>query len=290
MTILLFGAEGQLGRELTARAAMLGIPVRAYRRTDADIRKAQTVRETIAATRPTLVVNAAAYTDVDGAETEVKEAFDTNAVGAGIVAGQCAVAKLPFIHISTDYVFDGRKAGAYIEDDPIAPINVYGQSKAAGEQAVRNALEEHVILRTSWLYGIHGRNFLKTIMRLARERDELRVVADQRGCPTGTADLAEGILAIVPQLAAREPIWGTYHLAGSGATTRHGFASAIVDAQAKITGLHPAVIPIATADYPRPAKIPANSELDSSRFAATFRFRASDWLARTKDVTSALLR
>lgn len=292
MTLLVFGAGGQFGRELTARAAARGVPLRALARADADITNAQMVREAIAALGepPSLVINAAAYANVDGAEDEVEEAFDVNEVGPEIIAGACSVAKLPLIHISTDYVFDGRKIGAYVENDPIAPINVYGQSKAAGETAVREALAEHVIMRTSWLYGSYGRNFLKTMLRLAAERDELRVVADQRGCPTGTADLADAILAIAPRLAAREPVWGTYHFAGTGATTWHGFASEIIEAQAKVTGRRPRVVPIAAADYRRAAKTPGNSELDCSRFAATFGLRACDWRERVHAVVASLLK
>ena len=196
---------------------------------------------------------------------------------------------IPLLHVSTDYVFDGTKATAYVEDDPIAPLGVYGRSKAEGEAAVRRVLEHHVILRTSWVYGVYGANFLKTVLRLARERDELRIVADQRGCPTGTADIAEAILAIAPPLARREPVWGTYHFAGQGVTTWHGFASEIVDAQAADHQPAPAVVPISTAEYPTAAQRPANSELDSSRFAATFGIKAKDWRERTRQVTAALL-
>src|SRR5262249_6218647 len=147
----------------------------------------------------------------------------------------------------------------------------------AGEAAIRAVLDRHVILRTSWVYGVYGTNFLKTILRLARERDELRIVADQRGCPTGTADLAEAILRIVPRLAADEPLWGIYHFAGTGVATWHDFAREIVAAQAPLTGRNPGVVPIRTAEFQTAARRPANSELDSSRFAATFGFRAKDW-------------
>jgi dTDP-4-dehydrorhamnose reductase len=144
-------------------------------------------------------------------------------------------------------------------------------------------------MRTSWIYGIYGANFLKTVLRLARERDELRIVADQRGCPTGTADIAEAILAIAPRLVGREPVWGTYHFAGQGAATRHQFAAAIVDVQAGIANRRPAVVPISTAEYPTAARRPANSELDSSRFAATFGIKAKGWRERMPQVAAALL-
>ncbi len=171
----------------------------------------------------------------------------------------------------------------------IAPLGVYGRSKAAGETAVREALPEHVILRTSWVYGEYGANFLKTMLRLACERDELRIVADQRGCPTATADLADAILHIAPRIMRREPFWGTYHLAGTGATTWHGFATEIVESQARVTGRRPRIVPIPTSEYPTRARRPANSELDCSLFAATFGFRAEDWRDRTRQVTAALL-
>src|SRR5207247_2136920 len=157
-----------------------------------------------------LVINTAAYTHVDRAETESKQAFDTNALGPSVIADACAKTNRPLLHVSTDYVFNGDKMGAYSELDPIDPICVYGQSKALGEQAICERLAEHIILRTSWTYGVYRTNFLKTIVRLAREKDQFRVVYDQRGCPTGTADLADAILAVLPRVAARDPIWGIY--------------------------------------------------------------------------------
>ena len=181
-------------------------------------------------------------------------------------------------------MFDGTKAGAYVETDPIAPLGVYGRTKAAGEEAIRARHPEHVILRTSWVYGAFGRNLLKTVLRLAGERDELRFVADQRGCPTSTADIAEAILHAAPRLARREPVWGTYHFAGTGATTWYGFVRHIVAAQSHIHRAPPARRP--DHDEPsirRAARRPANSELDSSLFAATFGFRAATLAAPCGD-------
>jgi len=287
--ILVFGANGQLGRELSARAAAAGSALSAIGRAEADITDELAVKSVINRISPALVINAAAFTQVDRAESAAREAFCANEAGPRILAAACAAAKLPLVHISTDYVFDGTKPTPYREDDPVSPLGDYGQSKAAGEQAVRAELTRHVILRTSWVYGVYGTNFLKTMIRLAADRDELRVVADQRGCPTGTADIADALLRIAPLLAAGEPLWGTYHFAGSGATTWHGFAVEIVEAQAKFTNRHPNVIPITTAEYPTPAKRPANSVLDSSRFAATFGFHAADWRERTWQVVSELL-
>jgi dTDP-4-dehydrorhamnose reductase len=290
VALLVFGADGQLGQEISATAAAQGLALAAVSHRDADIADASAVGAAIARAAPQVVVNAAAYTKVDQAESAVAEAFRANEAGAGAVATACAAAKVPLIHISTDYVFDGTKSGAYREDDPIAPLGIYGRSKAAGETAVRASLSQHLILRTSWVYGRYGANFLKTMLRLAKERDELTIVADQRGCPTGTADLAAAILRIAPRLGVGEPaLWGTYHFAGIGVTTWHGFASEVVDAQARFTGRRPRVAAITTAQYPTPARRPANSELDTSKFTATFGFRAAPWQERARSVVEALL-
>ena len=221
-----------------------------------------------------MVINASAYTKVDRAETDEEAAFRANATGPEILAKACAAAGLPLIHVSTDYVFDGTKSGAYRESDPVAPLGVYGRSKSAGEEAIRRHLPQHVIVRTSWVYGIYGANFLKTILRLAGERDELRIVADQSGCPTSTADLAQALLAVAQALGEGRAVSGTYHLAGTGVTTWHGFASRIVEAQRPFTGRSPSVVPIRTEEYPTPAQRPANSELDSALFSRTFGYTA----------------
>ena len=197
--ILVFGGNGQLGRELTRASAARQIPLTALSRAQADISDRTAVHAAFASQRPSLVVNAAAYTKVDLAETEPEAARQGNELGPAIVGDACAAAGVPLVHISTDYVFDGRKLGAYVEGDPIAPIGAYGRSKAAGERAVRQATAQHLIMRTSWVYGEFGQNFLKTMLRLATTRDELRVVDDQRGCPTSTRDLADAILRIAPR-------------------------------------------------------------------------------------------
>ncbi len=287
-TILVFGAGGQLGRELCGDASG-DFTIRGATRADADITDDEAIRKAIDLAAPCLVVNAAGYTHVDRAEAEVEQAFDANATGPGVIARACRRASVPLIHISTDYVFDGSKQTAYTESDPIAPVGAYGRSKAAGEMAVRDALPRHVILRTSWIYGVHGQNFAKTMVRLAAERDELRIVHDQRGCPTGSADVAGAILAIARRLAASASPWGTYHFAGVGATTWYEFAREIVNAQAEFTHHVPTVVPITTAQFGAPARRPANSELDCARFAATFGFRATAWRERTRQVVAALL-
>lgn len=287
--ILLFGANGQLGREMVRASAARDIPLAALAHAEADIADAGAVRDAIARHKPALVVNAAAYTKVDLAEKEVEAARRGNEIGPALLADASHAAGVPLVHVSTDYVFDGSKPTAYVETDPIDPQSSYGRSKAAGERALRAANPRHVIMRTSWVYGEFGHNFLKTMLRLAGERDELRVVADQRGCPTSTLDLAEAIFAIAPRLVAGEDVWGTYHFAGTGATTWHGFASRIVAAQAPFTGRLPKVTPITTAEYPLPAPRPANSEFDCTHFARTFGIRARPWTEETDRIVRALV-
>lgn len=289
MRVLLFGANGQVGRETAALAQARGIDLVAVDRTRADIADPVAVARVFEDVKPTLAINAAAYTAVDKAESDPETATRGNATGPGLLGERCARENVPLIHISTDYVFDGTKRGAYVEADPIAPLGVYGRTKAAGEAAVRAATERHVILRTSWVYGVHGANFLKTMLRLAGERDRLTIVADQRGCPTATRDIAEALLAVARQMEAGTARFGTYHFAGTGVTTWHGFATAIIAEAARHTGRHPEVAAITTADYPTPARRPANSELDSSLFERTFRHRADPWQSRVKDVVDGLL-
>jgi dTDP-4-dehydrorhamnose reductase len=286
--ILVFGGTGQLGRELVRAAAARKVALQALARDEADIADARAVAAALARWKPELVVNAAAYTNVDGAETHFAEARRGNEVGPAVIAEACAAAGAAMVHISTDYMFDGGRDGAYRESDPVRPINAYGRSKAAGEDAVRHALDRHVILRTAWLYSEFGRNFLKTILRLAETRDELRIVADQHGSPTSARELAEAILHIAPRLAAEPRLAGTYHFTAGGATTWHGFADCIVTAAAPITGRQPLVTPIATADYPTPAKRPANSRLDCSLFIQTFGLAPRPWSEAVQATTRAL--
>ncbi|MEP9379784.1 dTDP-4-dehydrorhamnose reductase [Aquabacter sp. CN5-332] len=287
--VLLFGANGQVGRETTALAAERGIELRALDRAAVDITDPVALARAFEGARPDIAINAAAYTAVDKAESEPEAAARVNAMAPGLIAERCEREGVPLIHISTDYVFDGTKVGAYVEADPIAPLGVYGRTKAAGEAAVRAATERHVILRTSWVYGMHGANFLKTMLRLAKERDRLTIVGDQRGCPTATRDIAEALLAVTAAARAGTARFGTYHFAGTGTTTWHGFATEIVREAARHTGRTPEVAAITTADYPTPAKRPANSQLDSSLFERTFRFRAAPWQARVAEVVDGLL-
>ncbi len=287
--ILVFGARGQVGSELCALAASRGVEAKGLAHADVEITDLAAVEAAVRAAAPRIVVNAAAYTAVDRAESEEALAFAANSLGAENVARAAERATCPIVHLSTDYVFDGTKTGAYVETDPISPLGAYGRSKAEGEARVRAENPRHIVLRTAWVYGRFGGNFLKTMLRLAGERDELRIVADQRGCPTSTRDIAEAILAIDRAATNGENRFGTFHFGGTGATTWHEFASAIVAAQADVTGRRPAVTAITTADYPTPARRPANSVLDSSLFAGVFGIRAHDWRTRTVETVAALL-
>ena len=286
--ILVFGA-GQLGQDLAVRARQSGVDLTLLAR-DTDIADETSVAVAMARFEPDLVVNAAAYTAVDKAENEPGAAHRSNAVGAAVLADACACAGLPMIHISTDYVFDGAKTdGAYRESDPVNPLSVYGRTKLAGEIAVRDRLREHLILRTSWVFGVHGRNFLKTIVAKAGQQVKLSVVADQHGCPTSTEDLADAIVRLgVPAVAGTAP-WGTYHFAGRGETTWHRFAARIVAERDRWMGGNTAVEAIRSTDYPTLAPRPANSALDSGLFARTFGFTARYWTEATDATVATLL-
>lgn len=289
-SILLLGAEGQLGRELTALAFVRHVSLAPLSRATCDITDSQALISAITRHRPNLIVNAAAYTAVDRAESEPEIAHKVNAVAPGLIAAAAAEANVPLLHISTDYVFDGSKTEAYDEDDSVAPLGVYGHTKEEGERRLREACSKHIILRTAWVYGIYGANFLKTMLRLANERSVLKVVADQRGCPTATADLAEAILAVHAELEKGNESWGTYHFAGKGTASWYEFARTIMSERAAILETAPSVEPITTKDYPTPARRPANSALDSSRFATTFGLWSKPWQERVHEAVVSLVK
>ncbi len=275
MKILLTGCAGQLGRELKRSLACLGELVACDRR-QLELAQPEALRAAVRAIAPTVIVNAAAYTAVDKAETEPAVAEAINAVAPGILAEEAKRLGALLIHYSTDYVFDGAKPAPYTEDDTPAPLSAYGRSKRAGELAIVASGSRHLILRTSWVYGLHGANFMKTMLRLGRERDELRVVGDQVGAPTWTRHLAD-VTALI--LARKELPDGLYHLAAAGETSWHAYAEAIF-AAAQAAGLlekSPVVHRITSADYPLPAPRPANSRLDCSRFQRDFGLALPDW-------------
>ena len=277
MKLLVLGAAGQIGHELCRLRWPADYRIAGFDRADIDIADRQAVADAVQHERPDIVINAAAYTAVDRAESEAEAAFAVNATGPALLAAACKAAAIPLIHISTDYVFDGSKKGPYREADPVNPLGVYGRSKEAGDRAVRAALAEHVILRTAWVYSAHGHNFVRTMLRLASERPVLRVVADQIGSPTSGADAARAIAAIVQRIAAGDDHWGTYNFASAGAVSWHGFAQAIFDLAAPWRGPPPTVEAITTADYPTPACRPANSVLDCGRIAEVFGIAPRLW-------------
>lgn len=292
MTVLLFGGNGQVGHELRRSLRALGDVVVTTRSGElpdgarcevADFDRPGTLAELVERVAPAIVVNAAAYTAVDKAEDDVDAAFRTNAEAPGVLARACALRDIPFVHYSTDYVFDGQGSRPYREDDPTAPLGVYGASKLAGEDAVRSVGGRHLILRTAWVYGRHGHNFMKTMLRLGADRDELRVVADQVGTPTPAALIADVTTEL---LGLRDAPSGTFHLTPRGETSWHGFAEAILE-EALARGLiprAPKVIPIATSDYPTRARRPGYSRLDIGRLEQVLGRALPEWRTGLRQV------
>ena len=277
MKIAVFGAGGQVGFEVGRADWPPGTTLVPYDRSAVDITDPAAVTAAIAAAAPDLAINLAAYTAVDRAESEPERAFAVNSDGAANIAAACARSGAALIHLSTDYVFDGTKEGAYREEERVSPLGVYGRSKEAGERGVRQLLARHLILRTSWVYGVRGANFVRTMLRLAAERPVLRVVADQTGRPTAAGDIARALIALAAAVGRGGARWGTYHFADAGAVTWHGFAEAIVERAAPRLGKRPQVVPIATSDYPTPAKRPPNSVLDCGKIEHVFGIVPPPW-------------
>ncbi len=270
LRLVVTGREGQVAQSLLERAGLHKVQVITLGRPTLDLAVPETVGPALRRAAPDVVVNAAAYTAVDKAEAEPGLALQVNAAGAGAVAEAAAQCGVPVIQLSTDYVFDGEAERPYREDDPTAPIGSYGRSKLAGEQAVRHATGNHAILRTAWVYSPFGHNFVRTMLRLAGTRGELSVVDDQHGCPTNALDLADGILTIARNLVEQPDntaLRGTFHLAGRGDTTWFGFAQRCLRSRPTLGGPSAKVMPIASADYPTPARRPRNSRLDCSAAA-----------------------
>lgn len=287
MRAVVIGTSGQLATELRRRPCPAGLEL--VPAAKLDLTDVEALTGYLDQTKPDVVLNAAAYTAVDRAESEPERAFAVNAAGPQALAEWCARHGAALVHVSTDYVFDGTKKGAYHEADVTSPLGVYGASKLAGEEGVRAATERHVILRTSWVFSALGHNFVKTMVRLAAERDELRVVADQHGRPTAASDLADAVLLVANRMQSESPRFGTFHFAGSGETTWHGFAQAIVDEQARFTEKRPRVVPIATHEYPTPAKRPANSILATQAFRQAFGVQPRSWRDGLREAVSELL-
>jgi len=283
MVLLVLGSDGQVGSALRWRSMSRGISTIGLNRHEADLTRRGQIMDTIRDMRPDTVINCAAWTDVDGAEKEGEAAYAINAEGAGNVASACARIGAALIHLSTDYVFDGSKPTPYTEADRVAPHTVYGRTKEAGERAVRDAWGKHVILRTAWVFGSHGNNFVKTMLRLADQgMARLNVVDDQRGGPTPADAIADACLDIAERAASSDIApWGTYHFCGRPAVTWHGFASAILkDREIELR-------PCTTTKFPRPAPRPANSVLDCTRIEKAFGIRQPDWRDHLPELVGA---
>ncbi|CAH2600976.1 dTDP-4-dehydrorhamnose reductase [Rhodovastum atsumiense] len=286
--ILVTGGTGQLASALAEAAD--GLKLLRVGRPDFDFDRPDAIHPLLDRTRPSLVINAAAYTAVDRAETDALAAWRANHDGPAALAAWCAAAGVPLIHVSTDYVFDGLKGAPYVETDPTHPCGVYGASKLAGEAAVLATAARAIVLRTSWVYAPRGRNFVLTMLNARAKTDRLRVVADQIGCPTPAGDLAAAILQIARQIRAQpwQEGWnGLYHAAGTGWTSWHGLASAVFEEAARYGMVPPTVEPITTADWPTPVRRPPDSRLDCAKLAATFGISLPPWrssLAKVIDI------
>lgn len=290
MRVLITGARGQVGHELL-RLAPEGFDAVGLGSIELDIADASAVVREIERLRPQLIINAAAYTAVDKAESEPERAYAVNRDGPENLGRAAEQLGIPVLHISTDYVFSGEAAKAYREDDPTGPTGVYGASKLAGELALADACSRYLILRTSWVFGAHGNNFVKTMLRLGREREQLSVVADQQGCPTSAASIAKALWGLAQRYQQEDALrWGTYHYSGTPACSWHAFAQEIFQ-QAQQAGLlarQPVVHAISTTQYPTPAKRPAWSVLDCSLLQNAYGIAPADWRVELRAVLAEL--
>jgi dTDP-4-dehydrorhamnose reductase len=284
MRILVFGRTGQLARELGGYAWPAGVSVIQADRGHCDLARVDEVRRAIEQAKPDVVINAAAYTSVDRAETEEPLARSINAIAPGAMAQSCEILGATLIHLSTDYVFDGAKPGPYAEGDPVRPLSAYGRSKADGERAIRAATRNHVILRTTWVFASHGTNFVRTMLRQPDSRSEIRVVSDQRGAPTAARDIAGAIATIVDAVRDGRGAWGTFHYTSAEPTTWHLFAEAIFEGARRRMN----VIPIPTSDYLTAARRPLNSILDCSLIRAAYGIEQPSWRRALADVIGEL--
>lgn len=292
MRIAVTGRTGQVVQSLLACAQVAGVTVIPVGRPELDLARPDRVEQLFVAAKPDCIVNAAAYTAVDKAETEPELALRINGEGAGTVATAAAALGVPLIQISTDYVFDGMAPRPWRESDATAPLSAYGRSKLAGEEAVAASGADWTILRTAWVYSPHGANFVKTMLRLAESRDAIGVVSDQLGSPTSAPDLAEAIIAMAKALVARPrdaALRGVFHAAGTGEASWADVADAVFAASATLGGPSASVRRIATSDYPTPARRPSNSRLDCSLLAERHGLRLPPWQESVRSCVAALL-
>ncbi|MEO1199725.1 MAG: dTDP-4-dehydrorhamnose reductase [Pseudomonadota bacterium] len=291
MKLAVTGTAGQLARALITRGPAQGISVTPVGRPALDLLLPETIGPALETAAPDIIVNAAAYTAVDAAETDDATAMAVNGDGAGSVAAVASMLGIPIIQLSTDYVFDGALDRPYREDDATGPINAYGRSKLAGERAVAAQTDNHVILRTSWVYGPAGKNFVTTMLRVARTRPRLTIVSDQIGCPTSASDLADTVFNIAMRLTRSddETLRGVVHAVGGGETSWHGFAEAIFAEAHKAGYPDVAVEPIATANYPTPARRPPNSRLETNKLMERYGIALPGWREALPDIVMAIL-
>jgi dTDP-4-dehydrorhamnose reductase len=277
-SILVVGRSGRIALALAAEAERLALPIRTIGRPELDLMAPDSIERILAAQRPSAIINAAGLVTVDEAERNPELAFAVNCDGAGHLAAAAARADIPFLHLSSDYVFDGASTTPYREDDPPAPLNVYGQSKAAGEKAVLAAHPRAIVVRTSWVYGPYGTSFLTTMLRLARTQEVVKVVHDQHGTPTADRDLAQALLDMAVQLPGRTSHTGIYHVAGAGQATWRGFAEAIFSSWARRGHRVPRIEPVSVTEWPG-AKRPGYSCLDCGKVERDFGVKLPHWTA-----------
>jgi dTDP-4-dehydrorhamnose reductase len=293
MRIAVTGRQGQVAHALIERGGAVGAKILPLARPDIDLALPETIPGALAALHADLVVNAAAFTAVDLAEAQSERAFAINHRGAEAVAAAAASLKIPVVHLSTDYVFDGNLDRPYVESDPVNPINVYGRSKLAGERAVATTQPDHAILRTAWVYSPFGKNFVRTMLSLAHQRSEVSVVTDQLGAPTNALDVADAVLVVARRLLERpteSELRGIFHMTGGGVATWADFAEAIFAASRAAGGPFAHVNRISTSAYPTPAGRPANSCLDGGKLAAVYGLRLPSWRQSLPDTVARLLQ
>jgi len=290
MRVLIIGSKGQLGHDLMQQSRVRRWEAAGADLPECDITSAESLKSTLQQTGGVdAVVNASAYTAVDAAESDEATAFAVNRDGVGTLAGVCRDNGIPLVHVSTDYVFDGIQTRPYEPTDCVNPTGVYGRSKAEGEAMIREQLNEHIIVRTSWLFGLHGANFVKTMIRLGKERESLRIVDDQVGCPTYAGDLAGALLDATDQAVSRKEGWGTYHFCNEVAVTWYAFARRILSLARAYEPLRVSeILPVLTSGYPTPAPRPPYSVLDCTSFEKRFGTRRRPWEEALKEMLSAL--
>ena len=287
--ILLTGANGQLGREIVYLAKNLNLPLYAFTRSQLNITELEKIDYVVGTIKPKYIINTAAYTAVDKAEKESELAFSINSTAVNNLAQIAEKYDVSLIHISTDYVFDGQKKSAYIEEDETQPLSIYGKSKLSGERLLRKNWHKHIILRVSWIFGRFGNNFVKTILRLAKEKNELKIIADQRGAPTYTEDIALTLIKIIDCLEKGQTDWGTYHYTGIPTLSWYEFSKDIVaEAKQHQSLMVKKILPIPSSEYPSIAHRPSNSELACQKISQTFYIEPNNWLFGLKKMAHCL--